>query len=73
MFPYTTPPAEPDVVERESEWPKIEAWRLHVLIEAGYPVAIAERVASRPDIDLHRAVALVEGGCPAGVAANILL
>ena len=60
--------AEPHQSERE----KIAGWRLHVLIEAGYPVHLAERVA-HSDVDLHRAVDLVEQGCEATVAAEILL
>ena len=52
---------------------KVESWRLHVLIEAGYPTPLAERVA-QSDADLHDAVALVaEKGCTPEVAAQILL
>ncbi len=36
---------------------KVESWRLHVLIEAGYPLHLAERLAAT-EIDLHRAVEL---------------
>jgi hypothetical protein len=43
-----------------------------VLIEAGYPVHLAERLA-HSEVDLHRAVALVREGCDATVAAEILL
>ena len=31
--------AEPEISERS----KVESWRLHVLIEAGYPLGLAER------------------------------
>ena len=41
-----------------SESSKVESWRLHVLIEAGYPLALAERLAAS-DADLHLAVELV--------------
>ena len=52
---------------------KVESWRLHVLMEAGYPLPLAERVA-QSDADLHNAVALVtERGCSPDVAAQILL
>lgn len=61
--------APPPISERE----KIESWRLHTLLEAGYPVAIAERIASRLDVDLHRAVDLTRNGCDAEMAARILL
>jgi hypothetical protein len=51
---------------------KVESWRLHVLIEAGYPVALAERLA-HSEVDLHRAVELLESGCRPETAAEILL
>ena len=43
---------------RESELVRVVSWRLHVLIEAGYPLEVAERIA-QSDADLHRAVELV--------------
>jgi hypothetical protein len=51
---------------------KVESWRLHVLIEAGYPLPLAERLA-HSDADLHRAVELLHAGCKADVAAEILI
>jgi hypothetical protein len=57
-----------DLTERE----RVAGWRLHVLIEAGYPVHLAERLA-HSDADLHRAVELVRQGCDTTVAAEILL
>jgi hypothetical protein len=60
--------AEHDQTDRE----KVAGWRLHVLIEAGYPVHLAERLA-HSEADLHRAVELVKQGCEATVAAEILL
>ncbi|MDX6511217.1 MAG: hypothetical protein QOE36_721 [Gaiellaceae bacterium] len=59
---------ESDVNERA----KVESWRLHVLIEAGYPLPLAERLAVS-EADLHQAVALVKSGCNHTVAAEILL
>ena len=56
----------------ETERSKVESWRLHVLIEAGYPLPLAERLAGS-EADLHRAVDLVTAGCTAEVAAEILL
>ena len=57
----------------QSERSKVESWRLHVLIEAGYPLALAEKLA-HSDVDLHRAVELVSTrGCPHETAAEILL
>lgn len=60
--------AEPDTSERS----KVESWRLHVLIEAGYPLSLAERLAAS-EADLHRAVELVSNGCAHTTAAEILL
>ena len=60
--------AETDTTERS----KVESWRLHVLIEAGYPLELAERVAVS-DADLHHAVELIEKGCSPQTAAAILL
>ena len=51
---------------------KVESWRLHVLIEAGYPLHLAERLAAT-EVDLHRAVALLRQGCEPTTAAEILL
>ena len=66
----------PELIEvtptAENELDKVASWRLHVLIEAGYPLPLAERLAVSP-ADLHLAVDLVGSGCPAQVAAEILL
>ena len=59
-------------LELESEREKVESWRLHVLMEAGYPLPYAERLAGS-SADLHTAVALVARGCRPEVAAEILL
>jgi len=50
----------------------VEAWRLHELLRADYPVPLAEKIAARPDVDLHRAVELA-AVCPHELAADILL
>ena len=55
----------------ENERSKVESWRLHVLIEAGYPLSLAEKLA-HSEADLHRAVELVGRGCPAELAVRIL-
>jgi hypothetical protein len=58
---------------REGETAKVTGWRLHVLIEAGYPLETAERIAAS-DVDLHLAVELITAqGCPTEVAEKILL
>ena len=61
-----------ELAEAESERGKVESWRLHVLLEAGYPLPLAERIAVS-DVDLHRAVELVTLGCAPETAAEILL
>jgi hypothetical protein len=61
-----------EVVEIESQKSKVEGWRLHVLIEAGYPLNLAERLAAS-EADLHLAVELVTNGCEHETAAEILL
>ena len=62
-----------DTIEiRENERSKVESWRLHVLMEAGYPLSLAERVAAS-EADLHIAVELVRNGCAPETAAEILL
>jgi hypothetical protein len=56
----------------ENERAKVESWRLHVLIEAGYPLPLAERLAGS-EADLHVAVDLVTAGCSPTTAAEILI
>ena len=56
-----------------TERAKVESWRLHVLVEAGYPLHLAERIA-QSGADLHEAVTLVSHrGCGPDLAAEILL
>ena len=59
---------ETDKSERE----KVQSWRLHVLIEAGYPLPLAEKLADS-EADLHESVELVSLGCAHETAARILL
>jgi len=56
-----------------SERQKVEAWRMQVLLDAGFSVAQASALAANPGVDLHEAVALVAAGCPHDVAVRILL
>ena len=56
----------------QSERDKVAGWRLHVLMEAGYPLPLAERLA-HSEADLHSAVELVRQGCEPKTAAEILL
>jgi hypothetical protein len=60
------------IIEPQTEREKVESWRLHVLIEAGYPLPLAEKIAGS-DADLHHAVELVTAGCTHRTAAEILL
>ncbi|HEY3764802.1 MAG TPA: hypothetical protein VGL44_06555 [Gaiellales bacterium] len=50
---------------------QVEAWRLHVLLSAGYPLRVAERLA-KSSADLHRAVEMLDLGCTPHTAARIL-
>ena len=59
-------------VFNDNERSKVESWRLHVLLEAGFPVHLAERVAAS-GVDLHEATELVRRGCSPATAAEILL
>jgi hypothetical protein len=59
-------------VQHETERSKVESWRLHVLIQAGYPLPLAEKLAAS-EADLHHAVDLVRSGCDHSIAASILL
>ena len=68
MSETTTPILEPLFDERS----KVESWRLHILIESGYPLSIAERIAVS-EADLHLACELLGQGCKAETAAEILL
>jgi hypothetical protein len=61
-----------EIIDTLSEQAKVESWRLHVLIEAGYPLPLAERIAGS-EADLHRAVELVAHGCSFETAAEILV
>jgi hypothetical protein len=59
-------------IERENEQAKVESWRLHILIEAGFPLPIAEKLAAS-EADLHTSVDLLRQGCSPATAAEILL
>ena len=60
------------IIEPQNEREKVESWRLHVLIEAGYPLPLAEKLA-HSEADLHRAVELVRAGCAFETATEILI
>ena len=64
-------PANVVVEERPDLIAQVEAWRLHVLLKAGYPLRVSERIAKCP-ADLHQAVEMLDRGCTPHVAARIL-
>ena len=64
----TTEILEPLFDERS----KVESWRLHILIEAGYPLPLAERLAVS-EVDLHLACEVLGQGCAPETAVEILL
>jgi hypothetical protein len=69
----TETPDMAQIIETDhNERAKVQSWRLHVLIEAGYPLPLAEKLADS-DADLHDAVELVASGCAHETAARILL
>ena len=55
-----------------SETEKVVSWRLHVLMDAGYPQELAKKIATS-EADLHHAVELILAGCSHETAAEILL
>ncbi len=62
-----------DLVElQEDQAARVEAWRLHVLLKAGYPLRVAERLA-KSQADLHHAVEILQRGCTPHTAARILV
>lgn len=66
------PPWEDDQ-QPLSDAERVDQWRLAQLLDAGYPVELADQIASRHAIDLHQAVDLIAKGCTPQMAADILL
>lgn len=59
--------------QEQDERQRVDTWRLHVLVEAGYPSPLASRLA-HSEADLHDAVDLiVRRGCAPELAVEILL
>ena len=69
MSETTTPILDEPMIDERS---KVEGWRLHILIEAGYPLSLAERLAVS-EADLHLACEMLGRGCTPETAAEILL
>ena len=68
----TTETTQIPVEYRHDEQAKVEGWRLHVLIEAGFPMPLAEKLAAS-EADLHSCVDLLRQGCTPVTVAEILL
>jgi hypothetical protein len=65
--------SDTDVLETVTDPKKqVVSWRLHVLIEAGYPLDLAEKLADS-EADLHLCVEILGEGCEHETAAEILL
>ena len=69
MSETTTPILDEPMIDERS---KVEGWRLHILIEAGYPLSLAEGLAVS-EADLHLACEMLGRGCLPDTAAEILL
>ena len=69
MSETSTPILDELLIDERS---KVESWRLHILIEAGYPLSLAERLAVS-EADLHIACEMLGRGCQPDTAAEILL
>jgi hypothetical protein len=65
-------PAELVEAPKNDNAADVEAWRLHVLLRAGYPLRVAERLA-KSAADLHIAVDILDRGCTPHTAARILV
>jgi hypothetical protein len=50
----------------------VAAWRRAQLVEAGFPVRLADALAADGRYDLHALIELVERGCAPELAARIL-
>ena len=47
-------------------------WRRELLVEAGFPAALAVQLACDARWDLHALIDLVERGCPPALAVRVL-
>ena len=50
----------------------VVTWRRCRLLEAGFPLHLAEMLAGSPSVDLHALLQLVDRGCAPELAARIL-
>ena len=49
----------------------VRTWRRCCLLEAGFPIEIADQVAADRGYDLHALLELVDRGCPPHLAVRI--
>ena len=50
----------------------VQVWRRCRLLEAGFPIELAETVAADPGFDLHALLQLVDRGCTPELAVRIV-
>ena len=51
---------------------EVGRWRRDRLVEAGFPLTLANRLSKDPRYDLHALIELVERGCRPALAVRIL-
>jgi len=56
----------------ETDWAEVASWRLHRLLDAGFPLALASRLATLPGVDVHALLDLVDRGCAPELSVRIL-
>src|SRR5205809_7437358 len=69
MSETSTPILDEPLIDERS---KVESWRLHILIEAGYPLSLAARPAVS-EADPHIPCEILGRGCQPATASDILL
>ena len=50
----------------------VVAWRVRLLVGAGFDADLATALSGRGSVDLHELLTLVDRGCPALLATRIL-
>ena len=58
-------------VRGEQKVDEVAAWRRDQLIQAGFPLPLADRAARDARFDLHALIQLVERGCAPELAVRI--
>jgi hypothetical protein len=60
------------MISDRREAAEVIAWRLDVLVRAGFDPKLARTLAVDASVDLHDLLNLVDRGCPPELAARIL-